>query len=124
MAFYLTRTPAPKFATEPLHLQDQKLVMQGAAPNEEIKNEMWNAIKAVDPGYGDLACEVSIDSTLPVPAPKAQAYTAKAVDSLSKIAKQFYGDANQYMRIFDANRDQLDDPNRVQIGMELKIPAA
>jgi nucleoid-associated protein YgaU len=105
-----------------LHVQDQKLVMKGAAPNEEIKNQVWNAIKSVDPGYGDLACDIYIDSNLPTPS-EARTYNVQKGDSLSKIAKQFYGDANQYMRIFDANRDQLDDPNKVQADMELKIPA-
>jgi len=106
-----------------LHVQDDKLFMQGAAPNEDIKNEVWNAVKAVDPNYGDLTCDISVDSSLPAPAPEAQKYTVKPGDSLSKIAKQFYGDANQYMRIFEANQDQLDDPNKVQVGQELNIPA-
>ena len=108
-----------------LHVQDDKLVMQGAAPNEGIKNEVWNAIKAVDSGYSDLSCEISVDSSLPAPAEAAsgQKYTVKSGDSLSKIAKEFYGDANQYMRIFEANKDQLDDPNKIDAGQELKIPA-
>ena len=45
-------------------------------------------------------------------------------DTLSKISKQFYGDANSYMRIFDANKDQLKDPNTIKPGQVLKIPAA
>ena len=107
-----------------LHVQDDKLFMQGAAPNEDIKNEVWNAIKAVDAGFGDLTCDISIDSSLPAPAPETQKYTVRPGDSLSKIAKQFYGDANQYKRIFEANQDQLDDPNKIQVGQELSIPAA
>jgi len=109
-----------------LHVQDDKLVMQGAAPNGDIKNEVWNAIKAVDSGFGDLSCDISVDSSLPAPAEtaNAQKYTVKSGDSLSKIAKQFYGDANQYMRIFDANKDQLDDPNKIDVGQELTIPNA
>ena len=79
--------------------------MQGAAPNEDIKNEVWNAIKAVDATFGDLTCNISIDSSLPAPAPEPQKYTVRPGDSLSKIAKQFYGDANQYKRIFEANQD-------------------
>ncbi|HWB86109.1 MAG TPA: LysM peptidoglycan-binding domain-containing protein [Bryobacteraceae bacterium] len=107
-----------------LHIQDNKLFMQGAAPNEQIKNEVWNAIKAVDPGYSDLTCNLSIDSSLPAPAPQAQKYTVRPGDSLSKIARQFYGDANQYMRIFNANKDKLKDPDKIQAGQELLIPAA
>jgi len=99
--------------------------MQGAPPNESIKDDVWNAIKAVDPGFSDLSADISVDSSLPAPVTAAtgQTYTVKSGDTLSKIAKQFYGDANQYMRIFEANKDQLDDPNKVQVGQELKIPA-
>ena len=50
-------------------------------------------------------------------------YTVQAGDSLSKISKQFYGNVNEYMRIFEANRDQLDDPNKIQPGQKLVIPA-
>ena len=111
-----------------LHVQDGKLFMQGAAPNDAIKNKIWDQIKAVDPGYGDLTCDLTIDSSLPAPAepeaaPAGQTYTVRPGDSLSKIAKQFYGNANQYMRIFEANRDQLDDPDKIRVGMELRIPA-
>lgn len=49
-------------------------------------------------------------------------YTVKKGDSLWKIAKRFYGDAYQWRRIYDANRGQLSNPNRVQRGMTLKIP--
>jgi nucleoid-associated protein YgaU len=107
-----------------LHVQDDKLVMQGAAPNQDIVNEVWYQIKAVDPSYGDLSADITVDSSLPQPAPAAQKYTVVAGDSLSKIAKQFYGDGNKYMKIFDANKDQLSDPNKIQIGQELTIPAA
>jgi nucleoid-associated protein YgaU len=47
----------------------------------------------------------------------------QAGDTLSKISKQFYGDANKYMEIFKANQDQLTDPNKIQVGQTLKIPA-
>ncbi|HEU4665039.1 MAG TPA: LysM peptidoglycan-binding domain-containing protein [Dokdonella sp.] len=80
-------------------------------------------------------------STAPPPAPKAdfsnvqsgvqstapaatQTYTVAKGDSLSKIAKHFYGHANDWKRIFEANRDQLDDPDLIKPGQVLKIPAA
>jgi nucleoid-associated protein YgaU len=55
-------------------------------------------------------------------APEAKTYTVQPGDSLSKIAKQFYGNANAYMKIFEANRDKLSDPNKIQVGQVLKIP--
>ncbi len=51
-------------------------------------------------------------------------YTVKAGDSLSKIAKKQYGNANAWKRIFDANRDQLDNPDLIQPGQVLIIPPA
>ena len=50
-------------------------------------------------------------------------YTVRAGDTLSKISKEFYGDANKYMKIFEANRGVLSDPNRINPGQTLKIPA-
>ena len=43
-------------------------------------------------------------------------------ETLSKIAKQYYGDATLYAKIFDANKDVLKDPDRIQIGQKLRIP--
>jgi nucleoid-associated protein YgaU len=48
----------------------------------------------------------------------------KPGDTLSKISKQFYGNPNDYMRIFNANKDKLKDPNRIEAGQEITIPAA
>jgi nucleoid-associated protein YgaU len=50
-------------------------------------------------------------------------YEVKAGDTLSKIAKQEYGDANQWKRIFDANKDILKDPDKIYPGQTLRIPA-
>jgi nucleoid-associated protein YgaU len=109
-----------------LHVQDNKLFMEGAAPSAAIKNALWNQIKAINPAYDDITVNVTVDPSLPQPAPSggpSQTYTVQAGDSLSRIAKQFYGNADEYMRIFDANKDKLNDPNRIQIGQELVIPA-
>ena len=49
-------------------------------------------------------------------------YVVKSGDSLSKIAKAEYGDANAWNRIFEANKDILKDPNKIYPGQKLKIP--
>lgn len=116
-----------------LHVQDNKLFIGGDAPSEQIKNDVWNQIKTVDPSYSDLICDLKVDTSLPQPTQSAQAaaqvggsavrtYKVQPGDSLSKIAKQFYGNASEYNRIFEANRDKLSDPNKIQPGQELKIP--
>ena len=43
-------------------------------------------------------------------------------DTLSGMAKKYYGDASQYNRIFEANRDQLSDPDKIKVGQKLKVP--
>ena len=114
-----------------LHVQDNKLFIQGAAPSQDIKNDVWNQIKAVDPSYSDLTCDITIDSSLPQPQQAQSAssggssqrtYTVKPGDTLSKIAKDFYGNANEYNKIFEANQDQLTSPVKIQVGQELVIP--
>lgn len=58
------------------------------------------------------------------PAPAVETYTVVAGDSLSKIARRFYGDANLWRRIFEANRDQIQNPDLIRPGQKLKIPSA
>src|SRR5262249_38046218 len=57
-------------------------------------------------------------------APPPRTYTVVAGDSLSKIAKRFFGDANQWKRIFEANRDTIKNPDVIHPGQVLKIPEA
>jgi nucleoid-associated protein YgaU len=54
--------------------------------------------------------------------PEAEYYTVVSGDTLSKIAKQFYGDANQYPKIFEANRPMLAHPDKIYPGQKLRIP--
>lgn len=67
-------------------------------------------------------------STAPAPAPPApvptpeQTYTVVSGDSLSKIAKQFYGKASLWPRIFEANKDQIKNPDLIYPGQKLRIP--
>ena len=102
-----------------VHIQDDKLYIEGACGTEAIKNRIWDQVKLVDPTFNDLTLNLTIDPSL---APKQQVYTVAVGDSLSKIAKHFYGNANDYMKIFEANRDKLSDPNTVKVGQELVIP--
>jgi len=108
-----------------VHIQDNKLYIEGASPSEAIKNRIWDQVKLVDPTYSDLTLNLTVDPSLAPATPAAAAqktYTVAAGDSLSKIAKQFYGNANEYMKIFNANKDKLTDPNNIKPGQELVIP--
>ena len=106
-----------------VHIQDNKLYIEGACGTEAIKNKIWDQVKLVDPTYSDLTLNLTVDPSLAPPAPPTEkTYTVAAGDSLSKIAKQFYGNANEYMKIFDANKDKLTDPNNIKVGQQLVIP--
>jgi len=118
-----------------VHIQDNKLLIQGEAPSEDAKNKVWDKIKQVDPSYADLTVDITVapggaataGSHVPEHAGAAaaggmQSYTVKSGDTLSKISQQYYGSAGQYMKIFEANKDQLSDPNKIQPGQVLKIP--
>jgi len=96
-----------------LHVQDDKLFIQGAAPSDDIKNAVWNEIKAVDANYEDLTCDLSVDESLPQPAPDVIHYTVKAGDSLWKIAQEQLGNGAIFQKIIDANPGRLVDANSV-----------
>jgi len=102
-----------------VHVENDKLLIRGLAPNQAIKNEIWTAIKAIDAAYADLTVDLNLDASLQVP---PRVYEVKSGDTLSKLAKQFYGDASKYPKIFEANRDQLSNPDLIKVGQKLKIP--
>ncbi len=114
-----------------VHIQDNKLFIQGTAPSEQAKNKVWDQIKLVNPNWAqDLTADISVDpNAKPAQAQGAavsggqqRTYTVKAGDSLSKISAELYGNAGEYMKIFEANRDVLSDPNKISPGQTLKIP--
>jgi nucleoid-associated protein YgaU len=125
---------------ENLNMQGDKLFMRAEAPSQEAKNKVWDQIKLVDATYQDLIADITVNeqaasSTAQTAAPKTQTagasasggqssrtYTVKPGDSLSKISREFYGDVNQYEKIFEANRDKLSDPDKIRAGQELVIP--
>jgi nucleoid-associated protein YgaU len=74
------------------------------------------------PDFSDV--EGGSSSTAPSPEPEEQTYTIAPGDSLSKIAKHFYGDASKWRQIFEANRDVIKDPDLIYPGKTIKIPSA
>ena len=108
-----------------LHVEDDKLFIRGVAPSEAAKNAVWGQVKATDPGASDITVNITV-APVAAAAPAARtpdrSYTVKSGDTLSKISKQFYGDANEYMRIFYANRTIITDPDKIQVGQQLVIP--
>jgi nucleoid-associated protein YgaU len=86
-------------------------------------SDVHGGVKSTAPDAPPKANFSDVQSQVSSTADAATTYTVVAGDNLSKIAKHFYGNANAWKRIFDANRDQLTDPDRIQPGQMLKIPA-
>ena len=112
--------------------RDGKLHITGTVRSEDEKNQLWNAIKTIPTWQKEIAAEIKVKAgaapqapaKAPATAPAASeaTYTVQSGDTLSAIAKKFLGNANEYMEIFNANRDQLSDPDKIKPGQVLKIP--
>jgi nucleoid-associated protein YgaU len=106
--------------------REGKLHFRGTVKNQDEANKIWDAIKTVPDWRNDVIAQIDVTGGGGAGAAgaSAQTYTVKSGDTLSKIAKEHLGDANAYMAIFEANRDQLTDPDKIKPGQVLKIPAA
>lgn len=107
--------------------KDGKLYFHGTVNSPDQVNEIWNAIKTIPDWRNDIVADIKATGTgasaaASQPQQQSETYTVKAGDTLSKIAKEKLGDANAYTEIFDANRDQLSDPDKIKPGQVLKIP--
>lgn len=106
--------------------QNGKLHFNGTVNSQEEANKIWDAIKTVPDWQKDIQADIRVN---PAAAQATTAtggqktYTVKAGDTLSRIAREQLGDANAYQDIFNANRDQLSDPDKIKPGQILKIPA-
>ena len=101
--------------------RDGKLYFTGTTQTQDEANQIWDAIKTVPSWAQDVVASIKASAQRAATAEQTT-YTVKAGDSLSKIAQQLLGDANDYMAIFNANRDQLSDPDKIKPGQVLKIP--
>lgn len=90
--------------------------IEGAASSAEHKQQLWDEYNRIDPEYrsGDLVLNVS------APEATAQTYTVQSGDSLSKIGSHY---GVSWQKIYEANRDKLDDPDKIYPGQELSIPS-
>jgi nucleoid-associated protein YgaU len=99
--------------------KDGKLYFRGTVKTEEEKNRIWDALKTVPDWRNDIVADITVVAG---PAAAFETYTVKAGDTLSKIAKEKLGNAAEYMKIFEANKDLLTDPDKIKVGQVLKIP--
>ena len=106
--------------------RDGKLYFHGTVGTEAEANKIWDAIKTVPDWRNDIVGDIKatgVPTAVPTSGTSESTYTVKAGDTLSKIAKEHLGNANAYMDIFNANKDQLSDPDKIKPGQVLKIPA-
>ncbi len=89
----------------------------GVAPDQATREKIVLCCGNVA-GVGAVKDMMSVDQS----GPEAQYYTVVSGDTLSKISKQFYGDANKYNKIFEANRPMLAHPDKIYPGQNLRIP--
>jgi nucleoid-associated protein YgaU len=101
--------------------RDGKLHFTGTVKSDAEKNAIWDALKTVPDWKNDVIADIKV---APGTASAGKTYTVKSGDTLSKIAKDHMGNANAYMEIFNANKDQLNDPDQIKPGQVLKIPEA
>ena len=112
-----------------LHMQgaaegrDGKLYFHGTVNSQDEVNKIWDAIKTVPEWRTDIVGDIKATGAAGATGtPAGKTYTVKPGDTLSKIAKEMLGDANAYMEIFNANKDQLHDPDKIKPGQVLTIP--
>ncbi|RWR00641.1 peptidoglycan-binding protein [[Pantoea] beijingensis] len=96
---------------------DGKAIISGDAVSQELKEKILIAAGNVA-GITQVEDKVSVAQS----EPEARFYQVKSGDNLSKIAKEMYGDANQYNKIFEANKPMLSHPDKIYPGQTLRIP--
>jgi nucleoid-associated protein YgaU len=114
--------------------RDGKLHFKGTVATEAEKNELWNAIKTIPTWQNDVVADIRVTgpvggaakpaatATAAAVAAPPKTYTVKAGDTLSQIAKEHLGSASAYMKIFELNKDQLTDPDKIKPGQILRLP--
>ena len=104
--------------------RDGKLHFKGTVATEAEKNEIWTAIKTIPTWQNDVVADIQVTGGPAAAAAPAAAktYTVKAGDTLGAIAKEHLGSAGAYMKIFDLNKDQLTDPDKIKPGQVLRLP--
>ena len=95
-----------------------KVTVQGEAPTQAAKEKITLCC-------GNVASVTSVENLMSVtnPEPEAQYHDVVRGDTLSAIAKTYYGDANKYPKIFEANKPMLSNPDKIYPGQNLRIPA-
>lgn len=99
---------------------DGVLKIWGTTQTQYEKDQLWDQIKEIGGDQpNDLLADIQVANT-----DYYAQHTVKSGESLSKIAKHYYKDASAYMKIFNANKNILKDPDMIHPGQVLTIPNA
>ncbi|MFI8745803.1 peptidoglycan-binding protein LysM [Pseudomonas sp. NPDC077186] len=98
-------------------VEGDKVIARGEVASQEEKEKILLALGNVA-GVGEVDDQISVAT----PAPAARFVTVQKGDTLSAIAKAEYGNANAYMKIFEANKPMLSHPDKIYPGQVLRIP--
>jgi nucleoid-associated protein YgaU len=102
--------------------REGKLYFKGTTETQDQANKIWDAIKTIPDWKNEIVADIKATGGGASAGGGSQTYTVKPGDTLSKIAKDHLGDANAYLDIFNANKDQLKDPDKIKPGQVLKLP--
>jgi len=105
--------------------RDGKLHFKGTVATDAEKNELWNAIKTIPTWQQDIVADIQVTGGAAgggATGTAGKTYTVKSGDTLSQIAKEHLGSAGAYMKIFELNKDQLSDPDKIKPGQVLRLP--
>lgn len=95
-----------------------KVVLTGKV-NSQSCSESVTLLAGNQHGISQVDCQLDVAN----PEPESTFYTVESGDTLGKIAKAHYGDASQYMKIFEANKETLENPDKIYVGQKLRIPS-
>lgn len=95
-----------------VYMNGEKLALKCNLPSKVVLNRVWDAIKAVDPSNQDFDLEATV-------AGDSQPYTIKQGDTLSAVCLKFYGHANKYPQVAEANGI---DADKVSVGKTIQLP--
>lgn len=100
-----------------LAVNDGKVIVSGKSRSQELKEKTILCLGNIN-GVAQIDDRISVDEALL----QSGFYTVKSGDTLSGIAKEQYGEASKYPKIFEANKHMLKDPNKIYPGQVLRIP--
>ena len=96
---------------------NSSVTVKGIVPDQQTREKILLCCGNVQ-GVGSVVDEITVEKS----EPESKYYTVVSGDTLSKIAKAQYGDPNKYMKIFEANKPMLKDPDKIYPGQSLRIP--